>query len=124
MADTRPVHSHDDNMFHIRTFHPSLKGIREGPPPDPKSSKQFIVKVQSGQEYGPFDPQKKLVLYDRSVTLDIRFVSPELYCLVNECGVLGGQSLSTKKIFCFASFEDNGKILNIHTENLPPFQTW
>ncbi|CAG2195420.1 unnamed protein product [Mytilus edulis] len=108
----------------VRNFNPSLKGIKEGPKPDPKSSKKFIVKVQSGQEYGQFESLKILVLYDRSVTLDIKLSNPELYCLVNECGILAGESLSTKKIFCWASFKDNGSILCIHTDNLPPFQTW
>ncbi|XP_063403668.1 uncharacterized protein LOC134687361 [Mytilus trossulus] len=122
MKDTKPVVQ--PGYVTIRGFDPSLKGIREGPKPNPLSIKKFIVKVQSGQEYGCVNPKKTLSLYDRSVTLDIKFSKSELYYLVNECGILAGTTLSTKKIFCWASFKDSGSILCIHTDNLPPFQSW
>jgi hypothetical protein len=66
-------------------FDSSLVSIHEVPPPDRMSSKLFIVKIQTGKEYGYDDPYKKLVLYDRSVTLDIQFSSPVLHLHQNNC---------------------------------------
>ncbi|XP_076362998.1 uncharacterized protein LOC143253279 isoform X2 [Tachypleus tridentatus] len=108
----------------IRTFDSSLKGIMEGPPPDPKSSKRFIVKIQSGEEYYPYYPKSLLSLYDQSTNLDVQFSNSGIYHLIMECGVLGANKLSSKKIFCWASFEENGSVLRIYTDNLPPFQKW
>ena len=118
MKDTESV------MAAIRCFDSSLARIQEGPPPDRMSSKSFIVKIQTGKEYGHYDPYKKLVLYDQSVTLDIQFSSPVLYHLANECGVLAGTKWTTKQIFCWAYFKNRGSVLCIQTDNLPPFQTW
>lgn len=120
MKDTKPIMEPGT----VRTFDSSLKGIKEGPKPNPLSTRKFIVKVQSGQEYGCFDPNKTLLLYDRSVTLDIYLSNLELYHLVNECGILAGGTFTTKKIFCWASYKCSGAVLCIHTDNLPPFQTW
>jgi hypothetical protein len=103
---------------------PNMVRIQEGPPPDRMSSKPFIVKIQTGKEYGRYDPYKKLMLYDRSVTLDIKFSSPVLYHLANECGVLTGTKWTTKKIFCWAYFKNRGFVLCIQTDNLLPFETW
>ena len=124
MKDTLPHMDVDLNMVGIRQFDSSLVGIQEGPPPDRMSSKPFIVKIQTGKEYGYYDPYKKLMLYDRSVTLDIEFSSPVLYHIANECGVLAGTKWTTKKIFCWAYFKNRGFVLCIQTDNLPPFQTW
>ena len=124
MIDTVPFIDVGPNMVGIRQFDSSLVGIQEGPPPDRMSSKPFIVKIQTGKEYGCYDPYKKLMLYDRSVALDIKFSSPVLYHLANECGVLAGTKWTTKKIFCWAYFKNRGFVLCIQTDNLPPFQTW
>lgn len=111
-------------VLNLRSFHPNLVGIRKGTPPDKSSSKKFIVKIQTGREYGYYDPFKKLAVYDQTVTFDIQFSNPKLYHLCNECGVLAGQKLTVKKIFCWASLKNDGKTICFHTENLPPFQTW
>ena len=124
MMDTMPFNDGGPNMVEIRQFDSSLVGIQEGPPPDRLNSKPFIVKIQTGKEYGGCDPYKKLMLYDRSVTLDIKFSSPVLYHIANECGVLAGTKWTTKKIFCWAYFKNRGFVLCIQTDNLPPFQTW
>lgn len=108
----------------VHTFEPSLKGIREGPKPDRNGHKRFIVKIQSGREYSLYNPYEELVLYDRSVDLDIWLQSPVLYHLIMECGVLCAKSFTTKKIFCWASFENRGNVLKVYIDNLPPFQTW
>ena len=108
----------------IRTFHDELRGIKEGPPPDRTGFKPFIVKVQNGKEYSPYNPSAKMLLYDQSVTLDIFCTNQALYHLVCECGILSGEKLTVKKIFCWAFFKQKGRILCIQTDNLPPFQTW
>ena len=122
MKHTKP-HNAKEKMF-IWMYHDTVSGVKGGPLPDRKRTIRFIIKVMSGKEYGPFDPQKKLLLYDNSRAIEIVLISPELYHLVIECGVLVGRSISTKTMFCYASFQNNGEILHIHTDNLPPFQTW
>ena len=124
IKNTRPFMRAGPGEMVIRQFEPSLKGIREGPKPDRESSKRFIVKIQSGPEYSRYDPQTYILLYDRSVDVDIEFCNPQLYHLIMECGILAGNTYTTKKIFCWASFEEKGKILKVYTDNLPPFQTW
>ncbi|CAG2199185.1 unnamed protein product [Mytilus edulis] len=112
------------NKMKIRSFSPKLVGIRQGTPPDRNSSKRFIVKIQSGREYGYYDPHNELTVYDQTVTFDVQLSNTELYHLCNECGVLAGEKLTVKKIFCWASFKNNGKTICFHTDNLPPLQTW
>ncbi|CAG2199188.1 unnamed protein product [Mytilus edulis] len=107
-----------------RTFDPKLVGLGKGTPPDRNSCTRFIVKIQSGREYGYYDPYKKLIVYDQTVTFDIQLSNPELYHLCNECGALTGHKVTAKKIFCWASFKNSGQTICFHTENLPPYQTW
>lgn len=111
-------------VFCERIFHASLKGIGEGPVPDFQSIKRFIVKIQSDISYGPYNPQNSLTLYDQSVALDVSIRNPELYHLCSECGRLGGNKFTSKKIFCWASFKNRGEILCIHIDAFPPFQIW
>lgn len=111
------------HMLKMRFTGP-LPGIGEGTPPSRKSRRQFIVKIQSGYEYTRYDPNKEMSLYDQSLGLDIFLTNPKLYHMVNECGELASTKFTTKKIFCWASFKDNGLTLCIHTDNLPAFQTW
>ena len=120
LKDTKPFA--EDGSVHL--FDPSLKGIKDGPIPDRSSKTRFIVKIQSGLEYSKYNPQTELTLYDRSVDLDIRVVKPQLYHLIMECGVLSAQKYTTKKIFCWASFDNGGEILKVYTDNLPPYQQW
>ncbi|MEW8547550.1 MAG: right-handed parallel beta-helix repeat-containing protein, partial [Candidatus Thiodiazotropha sp.] len=130
MKNTKPVGGplnvkrSSTKMINLHVFDPSLKGIKEGPKPDRKSTERFMVKIQSGKEYSVYDPQTELLLYDRSTDLDIMVQSPQLYHLIMECGVLSAASFTTKKIFCWASFEKEGKVLKVFTDSLPPFQTW
>ncbi|CAC5386848.1 unnamed protein product [Mytilus coruscus] len=91
------------HVVNTRHFHPSLIGIFEGPPPDVKSTKRFIVKIQSDHDYLPYNPKKYLTLYDQSVTLDIQLINPELSHQCSECGRLSGDKITSKKIFCWAS---------------------
>ncbi|WAQ93734.1 FBX11-like protein [Mya arenaria] len=125
--DTKDVHGWNryskQEMLRLR-YDSHLPGIGEGRSPDRNSTKRFIVKIQSGREYKAYDPKTKLMLYDQSVSLDILVRDSKLYHLVNECGVLAATQFTTKKIFCWASFQDQGGILCIDTSELPPWQTW
>ncbi|CAG2196364.1 unnamed protein product [Mytilus edulis] len=91
--------NYEPNAIRIRRFNPKLKGILEGTPPNRRSHKRFIVKIQSGKEYAFYNPNKKLVVYDQTVKLDIQFSNPTLYHLCMECGVLASAKLTTKKYF-------------------------
>ena len=106
-----------------QTFNKELIGIGEGPKPNRMSSKQFIVKVQS-DEYQAYNPNQKISLYDQSTDLNIQFKNPTLYHLVTECGQLGSNRLTSKKVFCWAVFENSGSRLRIYTDTLAPYQTW
>jgi hypothetical protein len=103
---------------------PKRTEVRKGPRPDRKTSKCFVVKIQSGKEYGHYNPQKVIMLQDKTLDLHIVFSNPQLYHLIQECGVLGTEKFTIKAIFCNASFKQNGTILCIHTENLSPYDTW
>ena len=58
MIDTVPFMDVGPNMVGIRQFDSSLVGIQESPPPDRMSSKLFLAKIQTGEEYGYYDPYK------------------------------------------------------------------
>ncbi|CAC5372905.1 unnamed protein product [Mytilus coruscus] len=130
MAETEPNNigvppkDREPNQIYTRKFNPKLEGISEGVSPDTNSCKRFIVKIQTGKEYGFYDPNTKIFAYDQTVSLDIQFSNPTLYHLCMECGVLAGEKFTVKKIFCWASFENKGKTLCFYTDNLPPFQKW
>ena len=40
--------------------------VRKGPRPDRKTSKCFVVKIQSGKEYGHYNPKKVIMLHDKT----------------------------------------------------------
>jgi hypothetical protein len=98
--------------------------VRKGPRPVSKTSKCFVVKIQSGKEYGHYNPKKKIMLHDKTLDLHIVLSNPQLYHLIHECGVLETERFTIKAIFCNASFKQNGTILCIHTDNLSPYDTW
>ncbi|XP_053389920.1 uncharacterized protein LOC123546577 [Mercenaria mercenaria] len=108
----------------IRRTNAPLPGLGEGIPPDKSSDRRFIVKIQSGNEYTIYDTNKELRLYDQTQTLDVFFRNPKICHLVYECGVLAATKFTTKKMFCWASFKNNGNTLCIYTDTLPPFETW
>ncbi|KAK3090459.1 hypothetical protein FSP39_012031 [Pinctada imbricata] len=125
VSDTSEANNiHGNVTLTQRSFNPQLSGIMEGPKPDRKSSKEFIVKIQSGYEYYSRGSKKTLTLYDRSTDLDIQFENAFLYHLILECGQLGTNMLTSKKIFCWAYFEEGGSVLRIRTDTLAPYQTW
>ncbi|XP_078692227.1 uncharacterized protein LOC144922377 [Branchiostoma floridae x Branchiostoma belcheri] len=111
-------------LYGMRTFNAELKGIGQGTPPDKTGRTRFIVKIQSGAEYQSYNPDSNLTLYDQTTTLDLHFRNSQLYHIIMECGVLGTNQLSSKKIFCYAKMEDNGKFVRIYTDHLAPLQEW
>ena len=106
-----------------RTFHPDLKGIKQGPKPDRRSTRRFIVKIQTFEDVA-YNPKHVLNLYDQSTDVDFMFKSETIYHIIIQCGVLGCRKVTGKKIFCYASFEDKGKKLRIYLDELAPFQEW
>ena len=106
------------------TYHPDLKGIKQGPKPNRYSTKRFIVKIQV-HEYGIYNPNTDLTVYDQSTDVYITFKSETIFHIIGQCGVLGLSKGTSKKIFCYASFEDKGKKLRIYLDEFAPFQeTW
>ena len=106
-----------------RVFHPDLKGIKQGPKPDRRSTRRFIVKIQTFEDVA-YNPKHVLNLYDQSTDVDFMFKSETIYHIIIQCGVLGCRKVTGKKIFCYASFEDKGKKLRIYLDELAPFQEW
>ncbi|XP_019614922.1 PREDICTED: uncharacterized protein LOC109462771 [Branchiostoma belcheri] len=113
-----------DGYTTSRSFNAELKGIGQGTPPDKTGRRRFIVKIQSGSEYQPYNPDSDLILYDQTTTLDLSFRNSQLYHIIMECGVLGTNQLSSKKIFCYAKMENNGKYVRVYTDHLAPLQEW
>ena len=112
-------------LFSTRNYHPDLTGIKKGPKPDRNSSKQFIVKIQTFEDIKQYTTKRYqgLTLYDRSTDLDIwEFRDDIIHNVVVQCGILGSSKSTGKKVYCFASFEDEGKKLRIHLDELAPFQ--
>ena len=105
------------------TYHPDLKGIKEGPKPNRYSTKRFIVKIQF-DEYSVYHPNIGLSVYDQSAHMYVTFKSETIFHIVVQCGVLGLRKGNSKKIFCYASFEDKGKKLRIYLDELAPYQEW
>jgi hypothetical protein len=97
---------------------------REGPRPDRKTSKCFVVKIQACKEYVHYNPKQKIMLYDETLDLHIVLSNPQLYHLLHQCGVLETEKFTIKAFFCNASFKQNGTILCIQTDNLSPYDKW
>jgi parallel beta-helix repeat protein len=98
--------------------------VSKDPRPDRKTSKNFVVKIHPVHACIRYNPKTKIMLYDKTLDLYIVLSNPQLYHLIHECGVLDAEKLTIKVIFCNASFKQNGTILCIHTDNLPPYDTW
>jgi hypothetical protein len=81
--------------------------------------KRFIVKIQNGELY-----DKSLTLYNESRNIVMSgFNSNHLYNILLHKGILGSNQLTSKKIFCYAMFE-NQNVLKIFTYELAPFKSW
>ncbi|KXJ29587.1 F-box protein dre-1 [Exaiptasia diaphana] len=116
------------NCISTRTFGPHLKGIGQGIKPDFKSRRRFIVKIQTGHLNS--HPLQMLTLYDQTTSLDGEIQSPEVFHIIMECGVLGGDKtlgsqFTSKKAFFYATFVDkNPKKLKINLAELADYKDW
>lgn len=109
--------------YNMRTFGAHLKGIGKGPRPDPRGKQRFIVKVQTG--HNNCHHLQELIVYDKSLSIDGHFQSPEVFNVVMECGVLGQMSKTTsKKAYFYARYADGGRKLDIYLGHLAPYQEW
>ncbi|XP_048575960.1 uncharacterized protein LOC116603637 [Nematostella vectensis] len=107
----------------IREFGSHLKGLGEGPKLDPRSSRRFIVKVQTQNLNS--HPRQLLTVYDKSLSIDCQIECPEIFHVIMECGVLGQLYLFTsKKVFLWAKFAAKGKKLTFYLDHLAPYQEW
>ena len=106
-----------------RTFGSHLKGIGEGPKPKRNSSEKFIVKFQTTVLNS--HQLQLLTTYDKSLTIDCRVQSPEIFNVIMECGVLGAlHKFTSKKAFLWATFAGGGEKLTVFLDCLAPYQEW
>ena len=88
--------------------------------PPPRDGTRFVVKVHSAiRESGSY----ALILYDRSLELNVKFDSKVIDELLNDFGVLCRYKTSSKKLFFYCLFEDNGQ-LRLLTNEFAEFQNW
>ena len=107
----------------LRTFGTHLKGIGTGPKPKRNSPKEFIVKIQTETQNS--HPLQLLFVYDKSLTLDCRIQSPEIFNVIMECGVLGALTkFTSKKAFSWAKFAEKGEKVTVFLDHLAPYQEW
>ena len=106
-----------------RVFGSHLIGIGEGPKPNRESRDKFIVKIQTKDLNS--HPLQLLTVYDQSLTIDGNIVSPEIFNIIMECGVLGSlHKFTSKKVFFWAMFADEGDRLTVFLNQLAPYQKW
>ena len=109
--------------YQWRIFGAHLKGTGQGPKPKLNSRQKFIVKIQTVPRN--CHPLQLMGVYDKSLTVDCDFQSPEVFSIVMECGVLGAyEKFTSKKAFFWAMFADNGEKLTIFLHHLAPYQEW
>ena len=107
----------------IRTFGTHLKGIGKGPKPKCDGTEKFIVKIQTQNLNS--HPLQTMGVYDKSLTLDCRIQSPEIFSVIMECGVLGKlHKFTSKKVFCWATFSKREEKLTVFLDHLAPYQEW
>ena len=107
----------------IRTFGTHLKGIRKGPKPKCDGTEKFIVKIQTQNLNS--HPLQTMGVYDKSLTLDCKIQSPEIFSVIMECGVLGKlHKFTSKKVFCWATFAEREETLTVFLDHLAPYQEW
>ena len=104
-----------------RMFSSHLVGIGEGPKPE--RNREFIVKIQT--QHLNSHPQQLLTLYDQSVTIDCQILSPKIFNVIMDCGVLEAiDKFTSKKCYFWAMFTEPGGKLTIYLDHLAPYQKW
>ena len=118
-----PVLGHEPGTQLMRIFGDHLKGIGTGPKPKRNSSKEFIVKIQTQTLNS--HPLQMLSVYDKSLDLQCTIQSPEVFSVIQECGVLGAlNKFTSKKAFFWAMFVKGGEELTVFLDHLAPYQEW
>ena len=118
-----PVLGHEPGTQVIRIFGDHLKGIGTGPKPKRNSCKEFIVKIQT--QILNSHPLQMLIVYDKSLDLQCCIQSPEVFSVIQECGVLGALTkFTSKKAFFWAMYAEGGEKLSIFLDHLAPYQEW
>ena len=88
--------------------------------PPPRDGTRFVVKVHSANRDSW---SYALILYDRSLELNVKFDSKVIDGLLNDFGVLCRYKALEKKLFFYCLFEDNGQ-LRLFTNEFAEFQNW
>ena len=109
------------NTNPVRIFGSNLRGIGEGPKPEP--NKVFIAKIETGNLNS--HPMQSMVLYDKSLSIECLIQSPEIFNVITECGVLGALiKFTSKTCFFYATFTEPDGKLTIFLDHLAPYQDW
>ena len=118
-----PILGHEPGTRFVRIFGDHLKGIGTGPKPKRNRCKEFIVKIQT--QILNSHPLQMLSVYDKSLELQCSIRSPEVFSVIQECGVLGALlKFTSKKAFFWAMYAEGGEKLTIFLDHLAPYQEW
>ena len=118
-----PTLGHELGTHFMRIFGGHLKGIGTGPKPKRNSRKEFVVKIQTQTLNS--HPLQMLSVYDKSLDLQCCIQSPEVFSVIQECGVLGAlNKFTSKKAFFWAIYAEGGEKLTIFLDHLAPYQDW
>ena len=122
-VDTIPLVNSDGSTCSARFFGTHLKGTGKGPKLNRDTHQKFIIKIQTQSLNS--HPLQLLSAYDKSLTIDCRIQSPEIFNVIMECGVLGAlNKFTSKKAFFWAMFAEHGEKLTVFLEHLAPYQEW
>ena len=94
-------------------------GLEFSPPP-PRDGKVFVAKVHN--KCGNVS-SCRVILFDRSLELNVKFYSKSIYQLVNEFGQLLDGAFHIKKLFFHCFFDNDGKI-RLFTNEFAEFADW
>ena len=109
------------NTNPLRIFGSNLRGIGEGPKPEP--NKVFIAKIETGNLNS--HPMQSMVLYDKSLSIECLIQRPEIFNVITECGVLGALiKFKSKTCFFYATFTEPDGKLTIFLDHLAPYRDW
>ena len=83
---------------------------------------RFVVKLQTCEESQT--SSSSITIYDQTHTISTEIVNTQLYDLIMNCGVVGERCGTSKKVFCWAVFEDKDNIRIFFHELAPYTDEW